>query len=628
MAHKYSELAKDIISHVGGKENVSALRHCMTRLRFTLRDESKADTDYLKRREGIVTVVQSGGQYQVVIGNHVPDVYEAILAEGVSGAGSLDINEDDAPKGSWFDQLVDTLSGLFQPFLGTLAAAGILKGVTAILGAAGVPKTDGIYILSNILGDGFFQFLPIVLAVTAASRFKMNQFTALAIASAIVYPNLPTLLKEVTVFGLKVQFPSAGGYLSTVIPILFAIFVASKIEKAVKKITPDVIRSFFIPLVTIAITAPLTLFLVGPIANTLSKGIGDTFMAIYGFSPVLYGAVLGAAWQVLVIFGLHWGLVPIMLNDLATAGMSVILVAAALPNFTQTGVLSAIWLKTKEPKVKNGIIPAWASSIFGITEPAIYGFSLPMRTPFIISCVVSAIVGAYLGFFNVTQYSSGGLGIFRFPSYVDPSGKDTSSVLHLAIGMVISVVSSFIIQMFVKVPTLYGEVTPTETKTEPTPVTTPLKELAQDTVAAPVAGKVVALTAVPDEVFASLALGKGIAIEPTNGEFVAPANATVTTVFPTGHAIGLTTENGAEILIHIGMDTVSLNGNGFTTHVQSGDKVVAGQKLVTVDLEAVKSAGLSTITPIVVTNTASFEDVLTTQEETISEGDYLLTTVK
>lgn len=628
MAKNYDELAKDIVDNVGGKENVVSLRHCMTRLRFVLKEESKANTDYLKKREGVVTVVQSGGQYQVVIGNHVPDVYEAVIKAGVKGAGSLDINEDDdAPKGSLFDRFVDTVSGLFQPFLGALAAAGMLKGVTAIAGAMGLAKTDGLYVLLNSLGDGLFQYLPFVLAVTAAVRFKMNQFTALAIAAAMLYPGLPAALKEATVFGMQIQMPGASGYLSTVLPIILTILFASKVEKFFKKVLPDVIKAFGIPFCTILITVPLALFIIGPVANIASKFVGDAFMAIYQFSPIAYGLILGASWQVLVMFGLHWGLVPLMFADIAQNGMSIILVAAALPSFTQTGVLGAIWLKTKESRVKNGLVPAWISSLFGITEPAIYGYTLPMRTPFIISCVVSGIVGAYLGFFNVIQYSTGGLGMFMYPSYIDPKGVDTTSLIHIIIGTVLAIVLSFAIQMVAKVPTLYAEEESVNDKKEEITVT-PLKELAQDTIASPVSGKLVPLSQVQDEVFSSMALGKGIAIEPENGEFVSPVNGTVTTVFPTGHAIGLTTENGAEILIHIGMDTVSLNGQGFTTHVKNNDVVVAGQKLVSVDLDVIKNAGLSTITPIVITNTTAYEDVLTTQEDVVSVGDYLLTTVK
>lgn len=629
MAKNYDELAKDIVEHVGGKGNIIDLRHCITRLRFRLKDEGKADTDYLKGREGIVTVVKSGGQYQVVIGNHVADVYGAVITtSGIQAGGSVEINEgDNQEKGSLFDRFVDTVSSLFQPFLGVLAAAGILKGILAILLACGLSNTDGIYVILNALGDGFFQYLPFILAVTSARRFKMNEFTALAIAGAMIYPNLPNLLKEATVFGFKVILPTGSGYLSSVLPIILVILFAAKVEKMLKKVVPDVIKMFAISAGTLLITVPLAFMVIGPVANTLSQCIGDVFMGIYGFSPILYGVVLGAFWQVLVMFGLHWGLVPLGIADIVQNGMSVILVAAYLPSFTQTGVLSAIWLKTKEKKVKSGIVPAWLSSLCGITEPAIYGYTLPMKTPFYVSCAISGIVGAYLSFFNVIKYSTGGVGVFAIPSFIDPSGRDTTSVIHFVIGMVLALVLSFIVQMMLKTPTLYAkEKTDTAPKVQEDNID--MKSLQQDVIASPLTGKVVSLEHVPDEVFASGALGQGIAVEPTVGEVYSPINGTISTIFPTGHAIGLLSENGTEILIHLGMDTVQLEGKGFTSHVKQGDVVCAGQLLVSFDLGAIKEAGYSIVTPIIITNSKDFTDVLTTQTTHVTSGDYLLTTIK
>lgn len=465
MAKDYSELAKDIVAHVGGKGNVSNVRHCVTRLRFALKDESKADTDYLKQREGVVTVVQAGGQYQVVIGNHVPDVYAAVLEEGVPGVGSLNIDEgDDAPKGNLFDRFVDLVSGIFQPFLGALAAAGIIKGLVAILGSGlGLTaQNSAIYVILNAAGDGFFQFLPLMIALTAARKFRMGEFTALAIVAALVYPDIAlsvTGLKEAglnTVFGIPFALPASGSYLSTVMPAILAIWVASHIEKGVRKITPDVVKLFIVPFVTIIVTVPLTFLVVGPVANLISDGLSAIFQTVMNFNPIIYGLILGSLWQVLVMFGMHWALVPIAILGIATQGKSTILVPALLPSFTQTGVLLAIMLKTKEQKVKTISMPAFISSIFGVTEPAIYGVTLPMRTPFIISCVVSGLVGAATMFFNITGYSVGGLGIFLYPSLINPETGDTAG-MFAAIGLtVVAVVLAFVIQYLAPVPTLYA----------------------------------------------------------------------------------------------------------------------------------------------------------------------------
>ena len=631
---KYTELAQDILAHVGGKENVSSVKHCVTRLRFHLKDESKADTDYLQKRDGVVTVVKAGGQYQVVIGNHVPDVYDEVLkVGGLADGGSLDIDEGDGQKGSLFDRFIDVISSLFQPFLGPLAAAGILKGITALLAATWMEATNGIYVVMNTLGDGLFQYLPMILAVTAAKKFKMNTYTALAIAGAMVYPGLAESVAEASkVFGLTLTLP-AGGYFNSVLPIILAIFVASKIEQFMRKVTPDVVKMFVVPFVTILITVPLTFFVVGPVANTASSWIGVAFQAVYDFSPIIYGFALGALWQVLVMFGLHWGLVPLAIMDMAQNGSSIILTAAVLPCFTQTGVLAAIWLKTKEPKVKQGAMPALISSIFGVTEPAIYGYTLPMKTPFIVSCLVSGFVGIYLSIFNVTGYAMGGMGIFLYPAYIDPATGSFHSVIHLAIGTVIAIVASFIIMMLLKVPTLYttvdspvdGQATPAAPAPEVKTVSVSVKD---ETVKSPVTGQVVALADVEDKVFSSGAMGKGIAVEPAIGEITAPADAEVKILFPTKHAIGLVTEDGTELLIHIGMNTVELEGNHFTAYINQGDKVKAGQKLISFDTEAIRAEGYSLLTPVIVTNSNDYSDIQTTQSKEVTANDNLIEVVK
>ena len=635
MANKYTELVTDILDHVGGKDNIISVRHCVTRLRFQLRDEGKADTDYLTKRDGIVTVVKAGGQYQVVIGNHVPDVYAEFLnVSGISGAGSLDVDEGDAPKGNLFDRFIDLISGIFQPFLGPLAAAGIIKGIVAIMAAFGLSEANSIwYVMLEAAGDGFFQYLPLFIALTAARKFKMSEFTGLAIGAALVYPTLATTIPALAelglnhVFGVTVQLPSSGSYLSTVMPAILAIWVASVLEKWMKKITPDVVKVFVVPFVVILVTVPLTFLVVGPIANLLSDWLSAGFQAILNFNPIIYGFILGALWQVLVMFGLHWAVVPLAIMDIATNGMSSILIPAALPNFTQTGTLLAIMLKTKEKKVKSVAAPAFISSIFGVTEPAIYGVTLPMRIPFYISCLVSGVIGSLTMFFNIIGYNMGGMGVFQYPAYVNATTGEMSG-MWIMIGLsVAAVVASFAVQMLAPVPNLYGE--PTEpAAAESEPAAPELKEIKQEIIASPLTGKIVTLADVPDEVFASGAMGNGIAIEPTEGVVSAPTNAEVTLVFPTGHAIGLRTENGADLLIHIGMDTVSLEGKGFETFVKAGDKVTAGQKLASFDIDTIRGANLPIITPIIVTNAADYTDILFTQESQVKSGDYLLTAVK
>ncbi len=631
MAKKdYTDLANDIVEHVGGKENIGKLVHCVTRLRFSLKDESKADDDYLKQRDGVVTVVKAGGQYQVVIGNHVPDVYDAVIkVAGIAGEGGIDLDEDNLPQGNLLDRFIALVSGLFQPMLGVLSAAGMIKGLVAILAAVGVQPTDGLYVIMNAVGDGFFQFLPLILAITAAKRFKMDQFTALALGFALVYPNIATSFADggVTFLGIPVIFP-ASGYLQTVLPIILTVFVGSKIEHFFKQVIPDVVKVFIVPFLTLLITVPLAFLAIGPVMNWASSLVGLVFTSIYGFSPIIYGLVLGASWQVLVMFGLHWGLVPLAILELSQNPSGILLVSTIAICFAQAGSLLNIMFRTKEEKVRELTIPAFISSLFGVTEPAIYGITLPMRAPFIATCVAGAVQGAFLGWLDVRMYVMGGMGFFAIPSFIN--SENSSNIVYFLIAIAMAFVLGFVFTQFVKIPYRYGgpQSVSADEKTVEEDVSATTQEAKQEKLVSPLNGDVVKLEDVPDEVFASGAMGKGIAINPSEGVILAPADAEVTLVFPTGHAIGLRTNNGAEILIHVGMDTVSLEGKGFKTFVTAGDKVKTGQKLLEFDIKTIQDAGLPIITPIIVTNTPDFDDVLTTDKTSVVTGDLLLETVK
>ena len=635
MAKDYTELAQDIVAHVGGKDNITKLVHYVTRLRFSLKDESKADTDYLMKWDGVVTVVKAGGQYQVVIGNHVPDVYETVLkVAGIAGEGSVDA-DDDVVEGNLFDRFIALVSGLFQPMLGTLSAAGMIKGVVAIMAALGVPATDGAYVVLNAAGDRLFQFLPLILAITAAKRFKMNQFTALAIGFALVYPNIAasfageqplyTLFAGTpiespifsTFFGLPIIFPTSS-YLSTVLPVIAAVWAGAKIEKGFKKIIPDVVKVFIVPFFTLLITVPLAFLVIGPVMSWASDLVGTLFTGIYDFSPVLYGIVLGAAWQVLVMFGLHWGLVPLAILELQK-GPGVILVATIAICFAQAGALLNIMMRTKEDKVRQLSIPAFISALFGVTEPAIYGITLPMRLPFIMTCISGALTGAYLAFFDVKMQVMGGMGLFAIPSFIEAGNGMT--LVHFLVAIVTNFVLGFGLTQLVKIPNLFGEAAPESQDVEKQEFAS---EVSEQAISSPLAGTIVALEDTPDAVFASGAMGQGVAVEPSVGEVVAPADGVIRLLFPTNHAIGLATDEGAELLIHVGMDTVELDGKGFTAHVTQGSKVKKGQLLLSFDIEAIKEAGYPVTTPIIVTNTADYAKVDVVAEGQIEVGTQLL----
>ena len=647
MARKYEKLAADIVKNVGGKGNVISLAHCITRLRFKLKDEGKANTDVLKSMDGVVTVVQSGGQYQVVIGNAVGEVFDEILAsQGIQGAGGdAAAEEDDTPKKP-LDMFIDTVSGIFTPILGVLAASGMVKGLTALLAAFNIVDTNaGTYQVMSVIGDAFFYFLPIFLGYSAAKKFKMSEFAAMAIGASLVYPSLPQIMQgEVlydvltgTIFESPVHLEFLGipvllmNYASSVIPIIAAIWVGAKVEKFYTGIVPTLLKGFGIPFLTLLTMIPLTLLVVGPIATWAGQAVGAAATGIFSISPILAGLFIGGFWQVFVMFGLHWGLIPIMIQNIVTFGADPVIITMFGTTFAQIGVVLAIIIKTKDQKLKGIAIPAFLSGIFGVTEPAIYGVTLPRKKFFIISCIGGAIGGALVAILGVKLFIFGGLGVFQYPCFIDPTTNDVSGMYS---GMIVSAVA-FAAGFAMTFP-LYKDEEPKVVSAAETDTVNDIalsvaqneeKILKREILQSPLTGEVVALSDVPDEVFASGVLGKGIAINPAEGTVFAPADAEVTTLFPTGHAIGMKTANGAEILIHIGMDTVKMNGDGFKTHVQQGDKVKQGKLLIEFDIEKIKQAGYPVITPVVVTNFNDYRDIIPTESKNVNQGENLISTI-
>ena len=467
MASKYDGLARIIIQNVGGKSNIISVAHCITRLRFKLKDESKANKEVLESTDGVIKVMQAGGQYQVVIGNQVNDVYDAVLEVGhLTAAGAVDedgnaVEEDNAGGGkkSPVSMLIDVISGTLQPTLGVLAATGIIKGLLALFDFIGlIPSTSGTYQVWYAVADGFFYFLPIILGYTAAKKFKINEFIGMAIGIALCYPAMVnSTAGEVlgTVFGgtafemsyyqtfmgIPVIMP-ASGYTSSVVPIILAVAIAAPIEHWLKKVIPDVIKLFVVPFVTLVIMVPLTYLVIGPVASILCSILSLVFNAIYSIPVVggiIGGVLIGAFWQVLVIFGLHWGLVPLAMINYGLMGYDTFLSPYFCVSFAQTFVVLAIILKTKNEKTKKVAIPAFISGIFGVTEPAIYGVTLPKKKPFIYSCIAGAIGGAFTGFMNTRSYSIGGLGLFGLPSFIDTTGDmGITNMIYIIIAILIA----------------------------------------------------------------------------------------------------------------------------------------------------------------------------------------------
>lgn len=627
---KYEQLAKDIIKNVGGKENINGLTHCITRLRFKLKDESKANDDILKNMDGVVTVMHSAGQYQVVIGNHVPNVY-ADVCEVAGIGGDAPASEQDAPKGV-FNKLIDIISGCFQPILGPMCAAGIVKGLNALLvflmGAS--YSTSGTYMVLNAIGDAVFYFMPVLLGYTAAKKFKLNPITGMVIGAALCYPtiqkdalaaagealgSLPLLGDYFTTF-IGIPFV-AGNYTSSVVPVLVVVAFAGYLQKLGKKFIPEMLQGFFVPLFVLLISLPVGFLIIGPIVSLATNLLSSGFSNLYAFSPVLTGAVVGFFWQALVIFGLHWALIPIAMINMTTAGFDTILVGSFGCSFAQTAVIAAMFFKLRDAKKKALAIPAIVSGVCGVTEPAIYGFSLPEKTPFIFSMIGGSAGGALFALLNGKGYTMGGLGIFGVVNYISPTGDASgmyASFACIAVSMIIGFVLTF---FFWKDKSEDMKPVAVETKN-------PVK-VSKEVIVSPIEGKVKPLSEVKDAAFAGGALGKGIAIEPANGKVVAPFDGTIMTLFPTKHAIGLVSDNGCEVLIHIGLDTVQLEGKHFEAHVKQGDKVTKGQLLVSFDKAAIEKEGYCVDTPIIITNTNDYLDIVETQEASVKANDPLIT---
>ncbi|WP_342551534.1 beta-glucoside-specific PTS transporter subunit IIABC [Paenibacillus sp. FSL R7-0652] len=633
----YDQLAKDILSRVGGRENVNSVFHCVTRLRFKLKDESAAKTEELKNLPGVITVMQSGGQYQVVIGNEVPDVYKAVVKAGnFPTEGQVEEAADDSGKKvGLFSRFIDMISGVFTPLLGLLAATGMIKGFNEMFVAFGwITQDSGTYQLLKATGDCLFYFFPIFLGYTAIKKFGGSPFLGMAIGASLVYPTLAGLktgdplytLFTGTLFESPIHITFLGmpvilmEYSSSVIPIIIATFVAVRLERFFKNVIPKVVSTFLVPFFTLLVIVPATFLVIGPISTWAGQLIGAGATNIYELSPIVTGLIIGGLWQVFVLFGLHWGLVPVALLNLSTSGADPVVAMSFAASFAQIGAVLAVLLRTKNTKIKTLSIPAFISGIFGVTEPAIYGVTLPLKKPFIMSCIAGGIGGGILGYAGSKIYMIGGLGVFGYPTFINKESGLDSTFYMAIVATLVAFVLGFILTYIV------GFKDPVEKTTAPAPapVLDPNPNNRYEIVS-PMAGEVVELKEINDVTFAGEHMGKGIAIRPVSGRVVSPITGVVQTVYRTKHAIGLVTDDGVEMLIHIGQDTVQLKGQHFTAHVKDGDRVNAGDLIMEFDLQAIKDAGYETVTPIIITNTSDYLDVVPTKSASVNEKDKLLT---
>lgn len=604
---EYRTLADEILRGVGGKENVNSVVHCATRLRFKLKDTRKADAAGLKENPGVIMVVESGGQFQVVIGNHVGAVYEALVRGSALSDGS---DDDRGDNGSVFARAIDVISGIFTPFIGIMAASGILKGFLALALACGwmVPES-GTYKVWFAASDAMFYFFPLVIGYTAGKKFGGNPFVTMMIGGAMVHP-LMIAAFDVQQSGAHSEYflgiPLVFiNYTSSVIPVILAAWASSWLEKQSMKILPGALRNFITPLICLMVIVPLTFLVIGPVATWASQQLAHGYQFVYHVSPMVAGAFMGALWQVCVIFGLHWGLVPLMINNFSVLGHDTMLPLLLPAVMGQVGAVAGVMLRTKDARTRALSGSAISAGIFGITEPAVYGITLPHRRPFIFGCVGGALGAAVLGYFQTTAYSFGFPSVFTFTQIIPPTGFDKTVTAGIA-GTLIALLFAALATYFfgVKQEAVAPEVSE---KAQADALQAPR---GKTLIASPMSGPCIALDTVKDPTFASGLLGKGVAIVPVAGRVVSPVDGTVVSLFKTHHAIGIESEDGAEILIHVGIDTVKLDGKFFTPHVAVDAVVKQGDLLLAFDIQGITEAGYDLTTPVLVTNSDDYLDVI------------------
>lgn len=605
MSSKYVDLASNIINNVGGKENVLDLRHCVTRLRFRLKDESKANDEILKEMDGVVTVVKAMGEYMVVIGEHVADVYDEVCLQlGFKDmAGNLK-PEEPKEKQKLIDRALGLIMASMGPTLNLLCACGIIKGITVIALVFGLDMDSGVYQLLNAAGDSLFYCMPLVLGFNAAKKSEIDPYFGLLLGAALTYPAIQGV--DLSFFGHVVN----ATYTSSFLPILFGLIAAVPLYKFVDKHMPEVIKGFMTPLITLLIIFPITFIVIGPLANLIGVGINYVLNFIFDFSPIVGGLVLGGLWQVLVMFGIHGVLVMFAFYDLIAGNPSVIIAISSVPCFAAAGTLLAIYIRAKNPELKGIGLSSFVSAIFGVTEPGMYGVILPRKKLFVITCLGGAIGGLIIGIFGLKMYTYAGMGIIGILGMINPENANF-------IGIALAVVVPFVFTLLLTLSTF---------KEDDSVKITEAKKNNGEThnITMPIDGVIQPISKCSDETFACENLGKGCLIIPRDGQLFAPVSGTIRTLFPTKHAIGIVSDEGVEILIHVGINTVNLEGEFFETFVSQGDRVEKGQRLLAFDQTKIEAAGYNLETPIIITNTDNYLDIVELTYGDYNRGDTIM----
>lgn len=622
----FEKLADIILKGIGGEENIAGFTHCATRLRFTLKDESVADEEALKNTKGILGIAKSGGQFQIIIGNEVSKAYGAIQ-EKRKGSALGEKEQKILPKKMKIsERIFDFVSAIFTPVLPAIIGAGLVKSVLAVAVLLGADTESMTYYFLNFIGDAPLYFLPVMLAFTAAKKLGCNQFLAVSIAGAMLHPNYTALIADAysihfsSFLGIPVTLAS---YSSSVIPVLLMVFALKYMEAFLEKVLPKMVKFFFKPLLCLIIVAPVTFIVLGPIGFVVGVGISTALNMLNTYAGWLVPTIIGAVYPLMVTTGMHYGLVPFMMQSLAAEGFETIAGPGNLPsNIAQGAASLSVAIKTKKKELKQTAFTTGVTAVLGITEPALFGVTLKYKK--VLACVMlgGGIGGFYAGIMGVKCFSFCSPGLLSLVAYIGPDGW--MNLIHSCISMIIAFAVTFgAVWMWG-----YKEEDTDDNRTENVQAgeKTSVEEnvLPSEGIASPVNGKAVPLSEVPDPTFAEEMLGKGAAVEPSEGRFYAPVSGTISTVFPTKHAIGITGDKGEEILIHVGLDTVQLDGKYFETAVSEGQHVETGTLLLTCDLEKVREAGYKTITPVIVTNPEDYPAVSLTRPGEIKAGERLI----
>lgn len=597
MSKKYEQLAQDVVKKIGGKENVISVYHCATRLRFKLVDEDKADKEALLAQEGVSTVISSSGSYQVVIGPHVADVFEELEKLVDVGANK----EDDKKEKFNISSVFDFISGVFMPIIPALSGAGMVKAVLAVLVVTNVISTDSqtYFLLNNVFADGVFYFLPMMLAFTTAQKMKCNPILAVAVAAMMMHPNWSTLVatgESVNFFDV-IPFTLVG-YGSSVIPIILIIVVQSFVEKFLHKIIPATIELVFLPLITFLIMGTLAFSILGPFGYILGQYLADFFTWLSANAAWAPPVLIGLTCPLMIMIGLHNAVAPLGVVQMTNLGYDGLWGPGNIcSNMSVATAAAVVAFRAKDKKSRQLATTSSITAYAGITEPALYGIVLPKKYPLIAAMIGGACGGLFAGLTGTHRFATGSASIFALPLYIGDNTMTYFYNIIIAIG--ISIVTTAILTFVLSL----------RFEKEENKTTEDVISINEDSILTPVKGEVMSLDKAEDEAFASGAMGEGVVIIPKEGKVVAPFSGKVSVLFPTKHAIGLKSDSGVEVLIHIGINTVELNGKGFDAKVKQGNYVEVGQTLVEFDIDEIKKANFSTQTMVIVTNTADYESV-------------------